>query len=147
MNTKLVIEKAEELARGILDTSEIFRYNPNGPDAYVCPFCGAENYPSGGRQSEPCEKDCLRNKAYKFLYEIVGDSNEVTITDKTRYIPISKVRGLHECIDFLDSFDDEDAVIGESLESPDIEKSRMIRELASLNKRRKELINQIISGE
>lgn len=142
MNEELVIKKAEELARGILDTNEIFRYNPNGPDAYVCPFCGAETYIGGSRQDQECEEDCLRRKANDFL--LLTD-DDIRIDENTRYSPIEDLRGLQECIGFLEDFDQVNSVVGPSLESPDVEKSKLLRELASLNKRRKEIIDQLMT--
>lgn len=135
-----VIEKARELAKGIIDTNDIYWDNPNGPYTYICPFCGAETYIGGSKQDQECREDCLRKKANDFLFLTDDD---ICIDENTRYRSIEDLRRLQECIGFLENFDQVNSVVGQSLESPDVEKSKLLRELATLNKRRRELIDQL----
>lgn len=67
---KTIADLAEEFAKEIIECAERLEYNENGPDAYVCNFCGNDIYYLGSNKTpKGHSKDCIVNKAKKLYYE------------------------------------------------------------------------------
>lgn len=47
---KEIIEDIEKLIYGVKDVNPIRHINPDGADSYECPFCGAYEYMTWGRE-------------------------------------------------------------------------------------------------
>lgn len=60
------------------------------------------------------------------------------------YLPLEEARGAQETFGYLETFDRTDTCIGNSLEDYDEEKTALLRELGAINKRRLEILNELM---